>query len=207
MNRHSIVRTPRLSSMLLSALTATSLLLGAHGDAAAQDSARPGTKWDFVTSSGALLPTGEQRDAIASGALSTAQLSYEVRPAIAAIATIGWARSRDLVSAGEPKLDLFSYDLGAEARLKPWRAGRLDVRPFVGAGAGARTYNHRHADLAVTHDVTGYAGVGAELGAGWVRMRLEARDYVLGFQPLGGDGPSDTRSEVALMAGLRLGAR
>lgn len=207
MNRNSIVRTPQSATLALAALTAVAMLLGSARETAAQDGVRPSSKWDFVTSSGAVLPTGEQRNAISSGALSTAQLSYEVRPAIAAIATIGWARSRDLISAGEPALDLFSYDLGAEARLMPWRAGRLDVRPFVGAGAGARTYNHRHADLAVTHDVTGYAGVGAELGAGWLRMRLEARDYVLGFQPLGGEGPSDTRSEVALMAGLRLGAR
>lgn len=207
MNFQTIVRNTRLSSITLSALTALALLPVTRGDAAAQDGARPSSKWDFVTSSGAVLPTGEQRDAISSGALSTAQLSYAVRPAIAAVATIGWARSRDLLSAGEPALDLFSYDLGAEARLQPMRAGRLDVRPFVGAGAGARTYNHRHADFAVTHDAAAYAGVGAEVGAGWLRMRLEARDYVLGFQPLGGDGPSDTRNEVALMAGLRLGAR
>jgi hypothetical protein len=132
-------------------------------------------------------------------------VSYVVHPAMAVTATMGWARSRDLAFAGNPALDLFSYDIGAEARARGSHADRaIAFRPFVGVGAGARSYNHRHVDLAVTHVPTAYAGVGGELGGGRIRLKLEARDYVIRFKPLAGQGGSDTRSEVTLMAGLRL---
>ena len=45
--------------------------------------------------------------------------------------------------------------------------------------------------------------MGGELGRGRVRLRLEARDYVTGFKPLAGGGPTDTRNDVVVMAGLR----
>jgi hypothetical protein len=42
----------------------------------------------------------------------------------------------------------------------------VTFRPFVGAGAGGRSYNHRKLDLDATHDVAGYGTVGGEFGAG-----------------------------------------
>jgi hypothetical protein len=159
-------------------------------------------------SSGALVPTGTQRDAMSNGALSAAQLSYAVRPAVAMTATVGWARSHGRTSARDAKLDVFTYDLGAEIRGARWSAGRaVTFRPFAGAGAGVRSDDYRHLDLDATHVLAAYGSVGGELGAGRVRLRIEARDYVARFKPLDGRGGPDTRNDVALMAGLRFVGR
>lgn len=209
-NIHRSVRSLIASRRALAvALVASiALLPAALRPASAQVPAEPTARWEFLMSSGATIPAGEQRRAISSGALSTVQVSYVARPAIAVTATMGWTRSRDLAFAGNPTLDLFSYDIGAEARAHGAHAGNgIAFRPFAGVGVGARSYNHRHVDLAVTHAATAYAGVGGELGGGRIRLKLEARDYMIRFKPLAGHGGSDTRSEVALMAGLRLVSR
>ena len=116
--------------------------------------------------------------------------------------TVGWARSRDVATEGQPKLDIFTYDVGAELRA----AGR-SVEPFAGIGAGGRSYNYRKLDVAATHNVAAYASAGGEIGIRRVRVRLEARDYIAGFKPLSGAGAGCTGNDVVVMAGLRIVAR
>jgi hypothetical protein len=174
----------------------------------AQSSRAPSDRWEFRVASGGLVPTGGQRVSLKDAHLTAAQLSYVVVPSFALTATAGWARSRDLASVGDPRIDVFTYDLGAEARAPEWFAGRaVTFRPFVGAGAGARSYNHRKLDLDATHDVAGYGTVGGEFRAGRVGVRLEARDYVTGFKPLAGGGRATTRNDLVLMASLRISRR
>ncbi len=209
--RTSIARRTRFTSLvsLASALVASVVALSAsHLPASAQTPAAPAARWEFLMSSGAVLPAGEQRDVLSSAALSTMQLSYVAHPAVAVTAMAGWARSRDLGFSSEQPLDVFSYDAGVEARAPQRNLGRaVTFRPFAGIGAGARSYNHRHLDLAVRHNAAAYAGAGGELGAGGVRVRLEARQYLTRFRPLAGGAGTDTRNEVALLAGLRLVTR
>lgn len=209
-NIHRSVRSLIASRRALAvALVASIVMLpAALRPASAQVPAGPTARWEFLMSSGATIPAGEQRRAISSGALSAVQVSYLARPAIAVTAMMGWARSRDLAFAGNPTLDLFSYDIGAEARARGTHAGqRIAFRPFAGFGVGARSYNHRHVDLAVMHAAAAYASAGGELGGGRIRLKLEARDYLIHFKPLAGESGSDTRSEVTVMAGLRLVSR
>jgi hypothetical protein len=171
-------------------------------------SPRQSGAWEFLVPSGGLVPTGAQRSVLKDAHFTAAQLSYVIRPAFAVTATVGWARSRDLASAEDPKLDVFTYDLGAEARAPEWFAGRaVTFRPFVGVGAGARSYNHRKLDLDATHNVAGYGAVGGELGMGRVRLRLEVRDYRTDFEPLSGVGSAETRNDVVAMVGLRFTRR
>lgn len=203
--QHTVHTLARLSLVLASV---ASLLALTQRTADAQATARAQADWEFVVSSGTVIPTGPQRDAISRANLTAAQLTYVARPALALTSTIGWARSRDIRMAEAPKLDLFTYDLGAEVRTPLWRAGRsLRFGPFAGLGAGARSYHYRHLDAGATHNPAGYGSIGGEAGLGRVRLRLEARDYFSGFKPLRGEGRSQTRSDVALMAGLRLVAR
>lgn len=162
-------------------------------------------RWEFVMSSGALVPTGAQRDVIKDAGLSTAQLSYVIGSRFAVTATTGWARSRDMASAGKPKLDVFTYDVGAEVRAPRWATTtRVAFTPLVGIGAGARSYNYRSLDVDATHNVAAYGTVGGEVGAGRVRVRLEVRDYLTRFKPLEGPGDATTRNDVVAMLGLRL---
>jgi hypothetical protein len=187
----------------------TVAIAASSAQAQEQSAPQPKPHFEFIVNSGTVLPTGAQRDAIKRANLTAAQLSYVVHPAFAITASIGWARTRDVASIGDPKLDMFSYDVGGEVRANRWIAGRtLSFSPFAGVGAGGRSYNYRSRDVDATHNVAGYASAGGEVGIGSrVRVRLEARDYVTGFKPLSGAGSSATRNDLSVMAGLRLKVR
>jgi hypothetical protein len=195
-------RSARTRGASVAACT-VALLLASAGTSAAQTSPRLAPRWEVRVPSGALVSTGTQRDIIKDAALSAVQLSYVLHPQLAVTATLGWARSRDLASVGRPKVDAFSYDLGAEARAPGWHAGdRLTVSPFAGAGVGARSYNYRARDVDATHNAAAYGSVGSDAAVGRVRLRLELRDYVAGFKPLGGTGASSTHNDVVALVGI-----
>jgi hypothetical protein len=197
--RRSLVRAT------LAAAGALGVLLAPKSAVIARAPAASTGKWTFNIPSGRLMPTGALRDALEDAHLSAAQLSYAFRPAFAVTATVAWARSRDLASTNDPKLDVFTYDLGAEARAPDWIAGRVvTFTPFAGIGAGARSYDHRKLDVDATHDVAGYAAAGGELGMRRVSLRLEARDHVSGFRPLVGSGGAHVRNDVVALVGLSL---
>jgi len=182
------------------------------GSLAAQSAEAPAVpakqaRWEFLMSSGALMPTGSQADAIRSANLSTAQLTYLVRPSVAITSVFGWARSRDVASIGSPKLDVFAYDAGVELRTPRQTSGTMSFLSFAGVGAGGRSYNYRKLDVDATHNAAGYVSAGGEIGVRRVRLRLEARDYLTGFKPLDGAGASRTGNDVVMMVGLRIAAR
>lgn len=192
-----------ITSTTLGLLIASTSAIGAQG---ADSTAAARTRgWEVLGSSGALLPTGAQRSAVKRAALSTAQVLYVITPHVAITSTLGWGRSRDLAVAGTPKLSVFTYDVGLEARAPQWRQGStLTLMPFAGVGAGGRSYDHRGRDVDATHNVAGYASLGGELGAGRVRLRIEGRDYLSRFKPIVGGGRATTRQDFTLLAGLRL---
>lgn len=199
LHRRSLLRTAHVAG------TTLALLLAPAYAASAQSPDTQGRHWEFRVTGGALIATGDQRNDVKDAQMSAAQLSWLVRPSLAITGTLGWARSRDLASVGRPKLDVFTSDLGVEARPRTWFADRaVSFAPFVGAGAGARSYNYRKLDVAATNNLAGYGAVGGELGVGRVGVRVEARDYVSGFEPLTGIGASGTRNDVVFMVGLRL---
>ena len=180
------------------------LLLSSPVVSAAQSaSAQPG-KFEFRMTGGGLVATGAQRNFLKDAQYSAAQVSWLMRPSLAVTGTFGWARSRDVASANSPKLDVFTSDLGVEARPAKWNLSRaVTFSPFVGVGAGARSYNYRKLDVDATNNLAGYGAVGGELGVGRVGVRIEARDYATGFKPLTSRGSSDTRNDVVIMAALR----
>lgn len=165
-------------------------------------------RWELVVPSGAMIPTGAQRDAVQRGNMNAVQLSYVAQPSLAIVSTFGWARSKDVATAGAPKLDVFTYDVGGELRAPRWIASEtMSFSPFAGLGAGGRSYNYRKLDVDATHNLAAYASAGAEVGMRRLRLRLEARDYVAGFKPLAGAGASRTGNDVVVMVGLRLVSR
>jgi hypothetical protein len=191
----SAARGVRLAIAALGLLTATATTVEAQTS--------PTKRWDLIVPSGMVVPTGAQRDAIKRANVTAVQISYAVAPAVAITGTVGWARSRDVASVDEPKLDVFTYDLGAEVSAPRMGSG-ISFSPFAGVGLGARSYNYRSLHVDATHNPAAYASVGGELGKGRVSLRLEARDYVTGFKPLDGRTGTDARNDVVVLVGLRI---
>lgn len=190
-------------------ITLAALMIGGTHTAAQEQAAPAHGPWQLIVSSGRFIPTGAQRAAIGRGKVTVAQVSYVVREGFVITSTLGWGRTRDVASLDNPRLHMFTYDIGAETRAGKWLdGGRLSFSPFVGAGAGGRTYDYRGLDLDATHNLAGYVSAGGELGiARRVTLRLEARDYLTGFKPLNGGGSTHARNDLTLIAGLRLGVR
>lgn len=188
---------------------ATAALFGAWSQtASAQAPSRVHNRVEFRIASGSMMPTGEQGASLRSGALTAAQIAWVPQPSFAVVGSFGWGRSRDLAATDAPKLNAFSADLGVEARAAHWKTGRsMSFTPFIGLGGGARSYDYHKRAANATHNLAGYGAVGGELGIGRLGFRLEARNYVSGFKPLSGAGPSDTRSDVAVLAAVRFNRR
>lgn len=195
-------RPRRASRIALATLGLISLFIATAPIATAQSTPQQKPGLEFFVTSGALVSTGVQRDVVKSGNLSAAQLSYRITPAFVLTSTVGWARSRDVATPGDPKLDVFTYDLGAEVRAPRWHGGSFNFRPFAGVGAGARSYDYRGKDTDATHNLAAYGSVGGEIGVWRLRLRVEARDYVTEFRPLDGAGPAATRNDVVMLIGL-----
>ena len=153
---------------------------------------------------GAYIPTGDQRDLLKDAVIVGGQASYRILPQLAVTGTVGWAPSKDRITAGDQKLDLWQYDVGAELRAPSWfTSGTIDFTPFVGLGAGGRTYSYRDLDVDSKTNVAGYGVLGGELGFGRIGWRVEARDYVSQFRPFTG-GDSKTRNDVTVATGVTL---
>jgi hypothetical protein len=153
---------------------------------------------------GVYIPTGDQRDLLEDAVLVGAQASYRILPQLAVTGTFAWSPSKDRLNPGDETVDLFQYDIGAEARAAQWYVGeRWDFSPFVGLGLGGRSYSYRDLDDVGTQtDFAGYGALGGEFGFGRLGLRLEARDYLSRFEPVVGGGDAETRNDVTIAAGL-----
>jgi hypothetical protein len=199
-----------LSALLRAAgVTGTlSILSSLISGAEAQDTAARASALEIRVPSGSFIATGAQGDQLKSAHLTALQLSWLVRPHLAVTGTFAWARSRDLATSGHPKLDVFTSDLGVEARSAEWSVGRrVSLGTFAGFGAGARSYDYVKRNVAARNNLAAYAAVGGEVGAGRVALRIEARSYKSGFEPLAGAGKSDTRTDMVVMAAVRINRR
>src|SRR4051812_37293044 len=138
----------RLSRVAMTGVVAVALLAALARASAAQGPATQPAAIELRFTSGGLVPTGAERATIKDAQYSAAQVSWLVAPSLAITSTLGWGRSRDIATSGDPQLDVFTYDLGAEARGAEWFTGkRVTFAPFIGAGAGARSYNYRNLDV------------------------------------------------------------
>jgi hypothetical protein len=196
-------RTMSISSAVLTVGT-LSIIVTLARPASGQQATTGSKNWELRVASGAFVPSGNQRSVLKDAQVTAAQLSWVVRPSLAVTGTFGWARSRDLTLADRPKLDVFTSDVGVEARPAVWFAERaVTFSPFVGLGGGARSYNYRKLDVDATNNLAGYAAAGGELGVGRMGIRLEVRDYATGFKPLIAAGKSERRNDVVVMGALR----
>ncbi len=174
--------------------------------AVAQDAVAHTNGFELRPYAGAFIPTGKQRDLLRDAVIVGGQASYRLNPQFAITGTLGWAPSKDRITAGDQKLDVWQYDLGAELRAPSWvTSGAIDFTPFVGLGAGARTYSYRDLDVDAETDFAGYGAAGVHFANGRFGLRLEARDYLSSFDGLDGKlSDSSTRNDLFLTGALSI---
>jgi hypothetical protein len=159
---------------------------------------------------GAYVPVGAQRDFLAGATLFGAQGSLMLSPTWAITASASWTGSEDKLTAVRQDIDLFQYDAGFEARGAPINMVRsFSLSPFIGIGAGARTYSYRDLDVDAETHFAGYGAVGAELAFRTIGLRLEARDYVSRFRQFNGvdedeENRVDYRNDISVVAAINL---
>ncbi|WP_242360236.1 outer membrane beta-barrel protein [Anaeromyxobacter sp. SG17] len=142
----------------------------------------PSRKLSIAPFVGAFVGTGDQRDLLDDSVLTGLTLSYEVHPYVAIVGAVGWSPTQ--VKALGEHLDLFQYDLGVQGQYPVALAQGWTLKPFVGIGAGARTYSFRDLDVDSETDFAGYVSAGANVEHGAFGLGLTARDYVTAFDGL-----------------------
>jgi hypothetical protein len=200
-----LVVSPRLLRIAVMAAAIVSAVAAGEAVAVAQPSPHT-SQWDFMVASGNVVPTGAQSDALERGKLTTAQLTRQLTTSMSIVGTFGWARPRAALPETGSTIDLFVYDIGAEAH-SPTLVRRLTFAAFAGAGAGGRSYSYRDSGIDASHQASLYASAGGEIGFRRVQLRGEVRDYLSGVTPFSRQGGAGTRNDLAVMIGLRLGTR
>ena len=128
----------------------------------------------------------------------------ELKPAVHAVASFGWAPSEVDYSFSNPHVSILQYTLGIEVGLSRMVYGEHLFKPFVAFGAGGRTYAYADPNVSDNTCTAGYGAVGAELQAGKTAVRLEARGNIYCYQsPIAGQG-SETRNDIGLVLGVVL---
>jgi hypothetical protein len=151
---------------------------------------------------GASIPSGAQRDLFKDAPMFGAQAALELKPNLHLIGTFGWVPGHTKYPVADDAVDLFEYNVGAELGLVRPMGGGWQFKPFLGLGAGARTYNYQAKDLTTETCTAGYGAAGTEFQVGRTALRAEARANVFCFQPPEPGAKKATRNDVGLNIGL-----
>ena len=177
----------RRTLFVFAIMSALTIAFANHASAEVLGEVRP-----FV---GAYIPTGDLRDVLPNALFVGGQGAIEVNETVHLVGTLAWMPNRT-----SRDVSAYAYDAGVEG-FRPYPLGeRWEIRPFIGAGLGARTYvDHGNGDHKETN-FAGYGALGTELQLDRLAMRVEARDYVTRFKGLAGELEGETRNDLALVS-------
>ena len=129
------------------------------------------------------------------------QAELEVRPTLHLLGSFGWAPAQNKYQVADDDVNILQYDAGVEFDLVRPMGGGWQFKPFLGMGAGARTYLYGDDELSNKTCFAGYGALGTEFQIGRTALRLEGRDNVFCYRsPIGGD--SKTRNDVGVAFGV-----
>ena len=151
---------------------------------------------------GAIIPTGDQRDLFTDAALVGVSAAVELKPSLHLLGTFGWTPGQDKYPVALDNVDIFQYTVGAELGFVEPLAGNWELRPFIGAGGGGRTYAYQAGTLDDKTDWAAYVAVGTEFQLARTALRLEARDNVYRFRSPVAGVKAETRNDVGLSLGV-----
>jgi hypothetical protein len=177
-------------------------LIGTAALAPSRASAQ-GRRFETHSMVGAFIPTGDQRDAQKDALMMGTGLGFHISPTITVVGAFAWSDNTAKEVSGEPDLKIYSYDLGVEYQPFDTMVGSWwHLRPFVGGGAGGRTYDTKDDATSSETDLTGYAALGMQADYKRVGFRIEGRDYISSYDGLTGSSDRATRNDVVLSSGF-----
>ena len=130
------------------------------------------------------------------------QAALELRPSVHLVGTVGWVLSSDNYGFSSDVANVFQYDLGVELGFRRPLRGDWLIKPFLGAGAGARTYFYEAAELANRTCLAAYGGTGMEFQLRRTAWRIEARENVFCYRSPATDNTQSTRNDVTVSLGI-----
>jgi hypothetical protein len=151
---------------------------------------------------GRYVPAGTQGQDFKQASTFGLQGALELSSYIHVLASLGQTNSHSKIGALiVDQTRMLQYDLGMEVNGMRELGPRYLLRPFVGVGAGARSYSYKEPGITTSTSAAGYGAVGSELQRGSVAVRLEARSYVSRFNtPLTTE--EHFRNDMSFMFGL-----
>jgi hypothetical protein len=150
---------------------------------------------------GAYVPTGSMRDAFEPATMLGAQFGLELSRNFHVLATGTWTQGHNNFDFSTDRVNIWQYDVGVEGNLIRPLGEEWLFRPFLGVGAGGRTYDYRAGGVDTKSCTAGYAALGSEFETGAYALRAEARDYLSCFEsPVTGE--KQTRNDFGLSLGV-----
>ena len=189
----------RKLTLAVSMLTAASIAA-----AQAPEAAPAASTFEIRPFVGAYVPTGAQREVMEDAPMLGAQLAYQLAPTLHVLGSLGWVLGTDKFRVADDAVQIFQYDVGVEYGIFRTMKSGWDLKPYLGLGAGGRTYAYSDDALATGTCLAGYGALGTEYQWGFTAIRAEVRDYVHCFKsPIAGVG-SKTRNDLGFSLGVAL---
>jgi len=162
------------------------------------------TRLELRPFAGMYVPQGTQSQDFKSAATYGFQTALEFTSFAHVLASAGYTDGRSKIGALiSPKTQMWQYDVGAEFNALHELGSQFQLRPFVGFGAGVRSYKYEDKGISTKSSAAGYASLGSELQRGFVAVRLEGRGYLTHFnEPL--NTQKFYRNDMYVMFGLAL---
>lgn len=180
------------------AVLLTTLTLGAAALSAQERGMVPEVR-PFV---GVYVPTAELANLYGNAALFGAQLALEKRPTFHLLGTFSWVPGKSNYGMSDANVNIFQYDVGGEfALVRPMEPDWV-FKPFLGLGAGGRTYSYKSPDLKSRTCFASYGSLGTELQLRRVAFRFEGRDNVFCYKAPIGETRSWIRNDLGFSLGL-----
>ena len=151
---------------------------------------------------GRYIPMGDQRDFFTDAPMFGVQTAFELRPTFHLLGSFAWAPSQSRYAVADDNVNIYMYDVGMELSLIRRMEPDWKVKPFLGLGAGARSYDFKSSELATRTCTSGYGALGTELQMHRVAFRVEGLHNVFCYRsPITGVR-SRTRNDVGLTFGV-----
>jgi hypothetical protein len=162
----------------------------------------PTVKPEIRPFAGANIPAGAQRNLFQDAGMIGAQVALELKPTLHLLGTFGWVASQSSYAVSNDNVNLFMYDIGIEVSFVEAMGGKWELKPFIGVGAGGRTYAFSSATLKDQTCTAAYAAIGTEFQLAPWALRFEGRGNAFCYNsPISGV-KSATRNDVGLSLGL-----